>query len=195
MGFFDRFRRRHEPPPPRGSLWTRDAIVPVIKDAIFVARYETSLGNYLLKRHLCSDLWVLYAADMPAGLEFLEREDALRFGLDPDAMHTAAIENLRTKLPQIERHGDLGAERILCGGKLEASLLLVDELWEEIAEDVSGELVAAVPAGPMLIFTGSAVPGGVERIRQAAEKASASGPLALSSTLLRWNGAGWDLWR
>lgn len=169
----------------------------MIADAMELARRESRAGRFFAKRQLCGDLFVLYGRghDADADPELLPRDAVGSLGLSEAELHEAAIENLREKLDPPERHAQNGIERLLCGGRHEASLLLFEELWEGVADDIAGEIVAAVPARAMLVFTGTAVPGGVERVRAIAEKAAETGPHPISSTLLRWTGSGWDVWR
>lgn len=177
--------------------WTREQVLPLIADAMDIARRESRAGRFFAKRQLCGDLFVLYGRGLDTGdePELLPRDAIGSLGVGPDELHQAAIGNLRETLDPPERHAQRGIERLLCGGRHEASLLLFDELWEGIAEDIAGEIVASVPARAMLVFTGTAVPGGVERVRAIAEKAVSTGPHPISSTLLRWTGGGWDVWR
>ena len=45
---------------------------------------------------------------------------------------------------------------LTAGGNYEATLILLPEVWESVAEMVSGQIVAAVPARDVLYFTGDA---------------------------------------
>ena len=118
----------------------------------------------------------------------------LALAMSASELHTLALANLEARLPGVQLHGDGGAELLACGGGFETSLLLFSETWEAIAEDLSGDVVACVPARDRVIFTGSAVPGGVERVRAAARKNVETHPEPVSATLLRWTGEGWAPW-
>jgi len=60
----------------------------------------------------------------------------------------AAVRNLtrRRARPQIKQAP--AAAMFVLDGNLESSLLLVDHLWEQIAPQLPGELIAAVPSRP-----------------------------------------------
>lgn len=189
MGLFDRFRRAAPPEVPRG---TRESLVPIVKDAVFVARSESLAGRRFCKRALVADLWVLYAPHGSGAVYYLGDEDVALLGILPEDLPALAAENLRLRLPPVQRHGMVGAERLTCGGRFESSLLLFDDLWESLSEEISGDVVACVPAGDGVLLTGTAVPGGVERLRIAAGRILAETADPISSTLLLWTGEKWE---
>ena len=190
MGFFDRFRKPAPPDAPLG----REAIVPIVLDAPAMARQESLAGKRLARRHLCADLWTVYANAAAVKAVYLTEEQMLALAISAADLHALALANLEAKLTGVQRHGDGGAELLACGGGFETSLLLFHETWEAIAEEISGDVVACVPARDRVIFTGSAVPGGVERLRAAAEKIMQTHAEPVSGTLLRWTGDGWEPW-
>lgn len=185
LGLFDRFRRKPEPHP-AGTPPTRENVVPVVKDAIFVARSQSLAGRRFCTRQICADIWALFAVygAGPGPVYYLEEEDMAILGMLPDEVLAIATENLRTRLPPVQRHGKVGAEMLTCGGRYESSLVLFDDLWESLQEEISGDIVACVPAGDRCFLTGTAVPGGVERMRTTAERALAETTNPVSATLL-----------
>jgi len=193
VSLFDRFKKP-SPAPPVNEPPSKDAIVPIVLDAPSMARQESLAGKRLARRHLCADLWTVYATTPPPKETWLTEERMLALAMSASELHALALANLEARLPGVQRHGDGGAELLACGGGFETSLLLFHETWEAIAEDISGDVVACVPARDRVIFTGSAVPGGVERVRAAAQKIVETHPEPVSATLLRWTGEGWDVW-
>lgn len=193
MGLFDRFRKK--PDAPIGTPPTRDNVVPIVKDAVFLARSESLAGRHFCKRQLAGDLWVLFAPYGTGAVRYLGDEDIAILGILPEQVVEIAAENLRQRLPPVQRHGKVGAEMLTCGGRFESSLLLFDDLWESLAEEISGEIVACAPAGDRLLLTGTAVPGGVERLRTAVERVLAETDDPVSATLLVRRGDTWELLR
>jgi uncharacterized protein YtpQ (UPF0354 family) len=104
-----------------------------------------------------------------------------------------AVANLRGVLPQIERHGDGSTYYMLtAGGDYEASLLLLDDLWQQQEPIVKGDLVAAVPARDVLLFTGSGFNVGLRELQAAVERVSMNGSYLISKTLLVRRDNAWE---
>lgn len=192
MGLFDRFRRTPRAPQPAPAVWTREGLVPVVKTWETIIRLEAKPGRPLSKRHLAADLWVLYARFAPALTDFLADGDEHLLDVKPNELFELALDNLRSRLPPVQRHGKVGAEMLTCGGTFEASLLLYEDLWESLAEEISGDLVACVPSRDTVLLTGTAIPGGVERLRSAAQRILGENAHPLSGSLLRRTGEGWE---
>jgi hypothetical protein len=193
VGFFDRFRRT--PPSPHSApvVWTRETVVPLVREWGGLSRLEKTAGRTLSKRHVAADLWVIFARYSPSLAEFLvDGEEDYLVGVKGEELYEVARDNLRTRMPPVQRHGKVGAEMLTCGGKFEASLLLFEDLWESIAGETSGDLVACVPSRDTVLLTGTAVPGGVERLRSAAQRILGENAHPLSGALLRWTGDGWE---
>lgn len=93
------------------------------------------------------------------------------------------------------RSGGTGPCLLLADGTYEASVLLVDKIWERLAPTVEGEIVAAVPARYALLFTGSGSEEGLSEIRKEARRIYAEAPYAISDTLLVRRGGSWQTWR
>jgi uncharacterized protein YtpQ (UPF0354 family) len=79
------------------------------------------------------------------------------------------------------------------GGNYEASLLLLEEIWEAQKQFVPGELVAAVPSREVLVFTGSESPEGIAAIRGSVERSFQAAGHLLSKTLLVWRNKAWHI--
>jgi len=184
----DALERAREPEP----SFDLGAVVPVVRSFELVEGMKSQGVPGLAAEHLVEDLWVLYAIDSPTGIRYSSWEDLLPpSGLAKDELRSAALENLRNLLPDIERHGDGPLFMISAGGNYEASLLLVHSIWESQSAAVPGDIVASVPTRDVLLFTGSDSAQGMEAIRQMTKK-SFDGPYAVSSSLLRWGGGEWS---
>lgn len=82
-------------------------------------------------------------------------------------------------------------------GDLEASLLLADIVWEQLAPQIRGDLIAAVPARDALAVTGTGVAGGIEVLQRAVSRVwdapHANRKLLLTRSLLMRQGTTWQL--
>jgi len=81
---------------------------------------------------------------------------------------------------------------ILADGNYESSLLLADKLWDGQASLVEGEIVAAVPARDVLMFTGSGSPDGLRRLRQGVDATYKQASHQISKTLLVRRKGRWE---
>ena len=118
------------------------------------------------------DLVVVYAEDSPSSIRYLRPGDLTAVGVKSDQLRALAVSNLRKLLPKTEiRPGPL-VSMILAGGDYEASLLLFDDLWTGGKIAVDADVVVAIPARDILLFTGSKNRAGIARLCELASKAA-----------------------
>jgi uncharacterized protein YtpQ (UPF0354 family) len=141
--------------------------------------------------HLVADLLVLYGFDLPRFFSLLTPHDCGKLGLPKNELRALAIANLRRRLPRVECVGKFPAFMLRVGGNYEASLLLLEEVWETQKQLVCGDLVAAVPSREVLVFTGCGSPDGIAAIRGSIERTFQHASHLLSKTLLLWRGKEW----
>lgn len=114
---------------------------------------------------LCGDLLVTYAFDLPdsfimATVTLLESAGIAR----RDAPRVAR-ENLASILPRVSFQTNDGYGMAMTGGELEASLLVLDGLWQVVQEDIGGELLVTVPRRNRLLMCDSAHGHAVDALR------------------------------
>lgn len=171
-------------------------IIPVIKDRIYLQQVIELTGqqeNLPLHEPLVADYLVFYAADTEYSTAYPPESELRAAGIDTHNLRERAIENLRDRLPDIELHGAGPAYMITAGGDYEASLLLLDDVWDQLADEVEGELVAVAIARDFLLFTGSESPDGLQFLRDKAKELheSESSYLISQTLLVRKNGS-WE---
>ena len=145
-----------------------EQIVPMVKNRAFrdesarqISALQQRTGKSTEKilpvsEVLAEDLYVYYAFDLPDSFRYLLEEDVKRLGLSPRELRNKAVENLTRMLGaslKVEQRGSLFF--ISFDGNFEASLLLVDALWDKKNFSVQGDLVAYVLARDVLLVTGS----------------------------------------
>jgi uncharacterized protein YtpQ (UPF0354 family) len=177
----------------RGKKRRRDRVVPLIKDDSFFEQIDP--GFRPAAERLVADLSIVYAFDRPRSLDIMTEAERVALGVPAGELRALAVKNLRRLVPEIRHHESGSGYVLLAGGNFEASLLLLDDLWIKLSADVSGDLVACAPARDMILYTGSATPGGVEDLRELASRVITEGGYSLSATLLRWTGLGWEPYR
>lgn len=171
--------------PARASEPGLEGVVPLVKDERFIR--EAGRMVAVKAEPLAADLWVVYAQDSPDRFQFLPAD----FEVDLEELRQRALENLRALLPPVEMHGGGPVFMLTAGGNFEASLLLLDALWDELAGHVEGEPVVAVPSRDVLILTGSASPEGIAQARELVARVTATGSHLVSATLLVRRAGAW----
>jgi len=146
----------------------------------------------LVTRPLAADLQVLYACDEEDGAAPVAESKLAMLAVDAAELHERALENLARLLDDVTLEPAGPIWILACGGRHEASALLLDRFWREVAPRVAGDLVAGCPANDVLLFTGTGVRYGVETLRSVVEKTYAEGGCTISTQLLRWTAAGWQ---
>ena len=168
-------------------------IVAMVKDSQYVGTFEPKFEK--VTEHLCGDLWIVYAQDLPDRMLTIKRETLNPVGIDVAALRKLALENLHRIMPAAEQHGDGPWFLLTAGGDYTASLLLFDGLWEDIADTVDGDVVAVAPARDVLLYTGSNSREGLKAIRERAANIVATGNYVVSDTLFVRAGGRWEVFK
>ena len=174
-----------QPPAPGRA----DQIVPLVRAAPVTPEQMTE--------PLAGGLRVTYAFNHPTHFEPVRPADLARLELEPKRLREVALANLRRELPPFERRGHSGMWMLVnpaTGGHYEASLLLLDEVWEQLAQAVSGELVAAVPAKDLLFVSGTGEAAALTRFKEISARAFGEVDGPLSGELLVRRGGNWHVW-
>lgn len=166
-------------------------IVALIKDSEYVETLHET-GNSVLE-HMCGDLWIVYAVDKPESMSSLARTEMIAAGIAQENLRNLALENLRRIMPSAEQHGDGPWYGLFAGGDYTASLLLFDNVWEQVADSIEGDIVAVVPARDTLLFTGSESPEGLKMIKEQATHVVATGNYVVSDTLIVRKDGRWEV--
>jgi uncharacterized protein YtpQ (UPF0354 family) len=168
----------------------RTRIVPVLKDRAWLEETRQTMlsrGAKEAPEHVSEDfsaeLIVLYAEDSPTSIRYLGPKDLEQVKVKKTELRALACENLQRLLPKIERRGTNGVYMLTAGGDYEASLLLLDAMWNAGELDVKGDVVVAIPARGLLLVTGSQHPQGIKTIQQMAKEAATRAPYRLTEKL------------
>lgn len=153
-----------------------------------------------IERHLVADLSVAYAFDQLQCFTMVARRDLIRLGLDEQAIHRVALANLSDRMekmqPEFAKLSN-GVFVISCGGDFEATMLLLDPVWEQAAEIVRGAmllrgpLVVSVPSRNMVAFTPAENRSGLEFMRSKAAEILEHDDHALTRHFLTREHKGW----
>jgi uncharacterized protein YtpQ (UPF0354 family) len=160
----------------------REQVIPIVKDSGYMSMFKPEDKPQC--EHLCGDLWLVYAEDLPDKISSLNRERVREAGIAESEIRELARNNLRRIIPNVEHHGDGPWFLLSAGSDYTASLLLLDEIWNELAESVEGEIVATAPARDVVLYTGSQSREGLAAIREQAAHVVQTGNYVISTTLV-----------
>ena len=168
----------------------RSRIVPVIKDAPWLEETRQAMltrGAKETPEHVweefCPGLILVYAEDSPKNIRYLRPEDLETAKIERAELRKLASENLERLLPKIELRGTNGLYMITAGGDYEASLLVLDSIWNGGEMEVKGDVVVAIPTRDLLLVTGSADTKGIAEVREMVKQAIAEGSYRLTEKL------------
>lgn len=149
------------------------------------AEFLELAGQLPVVRPLAPGLVVTYLYDEGEVYSYVQRHHVQALNTSAEALHELAVINLG-------RHAD-GALKIfhheavhglMLDGQFEASLLLVDEIWDGPAKAFTPNgVVAAVPSRGVLLFCDRASAQGIAELRQHLAKGQAADAIEISAAL------------
>jgi uncharacterized protein YtpQ (UPF0354 family) len=147
--------------------------------------------------NLHNGLLATYVVDQGDHFSFVQQRDLLDSGMTRAELHQRAIENLTDFFNARESplHIVGGAFALVCGGNFEASMILVDALWDEtLAHLAPNGFAAAIPNRDILAFCDVKSAVGLEKLRQVVRRLDGSDDHPITPTLYRRDSVA-RLWR
>jgi uncharacterized protein YtpQ (UPF0354 family) len=145
-------------------------------------------------RQFTKGLIIAYIVDAGNSYTYIQNRHLLTDGLDLDQLHALAINNLidlaDRRSVRIQAYQNIFA--VFMGGDFEASLLLIDHLWESVFRRyVKGEYAVAIPARDVLAFCDSASAMGISELHQLIGRIMPGGDHLLSPRILLRRSGTW----
>jgi uncharacterized protein YtpQ (UPF0354 family) len=172
-------------------------IIPLIKAVVGDAEgsvMKLPPDQVPILRPLVGELLVAYVRDEENNFVFLNRSDLGALGMSEVELHNLALENLPRRMPTIQVHGAYPEFMITCGGNLEATALLRDDLWDQLAAQLKGTPLAASPARDLLFVTDSASEGWREFFRRLIARDLPDKTHILSRQIMERRNGAWHLY-
>lgn len=143
-------------------------------------------ADAIVVRSWTADLAVAYVIEESDALCFVRWRDLV--GLDVDDLHDVAVANLRERAAtHLLFRADGPIVGVFLDGKLDASVLLLDEPWERhVANDLPAPIVAVAAARDVLALTSASSTEGIAELRAIADRGQ------LSRELLVRQQGGWQ---
>jgi uncharacterized protein YtpQ (UPF0354 family) len=180
---------------------SKEAVRIVVRTKAYVAASQAAMPKdppKLQPRALAGDLVMLPAIDMPRTIKLLDEKDNVALGLSADEVFNLGLANLRKHLKQlmsvakVTQAGQIG---YLSDDAYHSSRLALFESWAPLAKAHGGKLIVAAPATDTVIYIGDDSSIATEAFRLVAKNVSTRAPTPLSTELLRWTPARWEVVR
>jgi uncharacterized protein YtpQ (UPF0354 family) len=114
-------------------------------------------------------LAVVYLDGPQYGKRLISYQDLERVGWTRQMLRRSGVAELDRRREAIRIHGQPPALMLSFAG-LESSLLLANQIWDDLETVVPGNIVVGVPARDVVIVTGSRSPSGLARVRRAVDR-------------------------
>ena len=127
-------------------------------------------GELLPVQLFSHEMAVFYAYDDGSNFTYVTnamREDS---GLSVDELHDLALANLAQRFRDMEMHQGGGMLVLTGDSNFEASMILVDTIWDQLAHHFPNGAVAALPARDMLGLADAQDDSAVAGLRATAQK-------------------------
>jgi hypothetical protein len=159
-------------------------------------RVELSGADAPVLRPLADGLLVAYVVDQGDHFEFVQHRHLEADGCSEEELHAVAVANLARQASgslQVARNSEVFA--VLMGGNFEASLMVLDDVWENgFRQFVTGEYVVACPARDLLGFCDATSAAGLRELLAVSAMARSDDiDHPLSDRLYRRVGGHWQL--
>lgn len=119
---------------------------------------------------LCGELIVTYAFDLPDSFMMATPKLVESVAVSATELPGIARANLERALPQPKFFAKDGCKVAVTGDDLEATLLLVDGLWDAMASQVRGDILVSAPRRDRILMCDSADPNAVATLREQAQQ-------------------------
>jgi uncharacterized protein YtpQ (UPF0354 family) len=166
-------------------------IVPVIRTNDYTQGITEKMEMY--SEPFVSDLVVMYAIDTPESIRTMAAEKVRALNIEPAKLRKLAIDNLLRKFPEQKVQMGTNFSMLTIGGDYEASFLLCDYFWKDMAKRFGKCLVVGVPNRDILIFAAESNRKGVEQIRKLTKDGFAKNAYPISEKLLLYDG-NWQIY-
>jgi uncharacterized protein YtpQ (UPF0354 family) len=146
---------------------------------------QLSADEWFVMRPFVGPLIVTYVVDTGDAYDLLQQRHLTKDGIDRDAVHGIGLNNLARLASERARVRPFkNVFAITMGGDFEASLMLLDPLWDEFFRRfVQGDYAVAAPARDILTFCDAASTAGVAELRELVRRVFPDGDHLLSEHL------------
>lgn len=168
-------------------------VLPVIRDATFLESLPTSPSTEesTIVDSLTDDLRVLYVLDLPNRYRYLQASDLEGLGVARERLTQLAQDNLSALAVDLQVQAVGPVYLLTLDGNYESSVLLLDSVWDQIAQQLAAEPVVAIPARDLVLFASPHDSAVLASLREMAAKYERESGYAISASLLQRAAGSW----
>lgn len=145
----------------------RAKILPVIASLDQLSRHPE---EHVAAQPFVNDTYILYVLDLSGASVPVTIEQLVRWGIEMEAIDTIARKNLAAFQPELELklfNGDAGAAALFnVGDGYDASRLLLDQLHGQLAPELGGDFLVAIPTRDVFLAFPTGPDPFVDRLRE-----------------------------
>jgi len=165
--------KKNAPPEPALPALRADRLQPRIRHVDFLKALQAAgvpPGQQPAHSPLCGELIVTYAFDLPDSFMMATPALVEQAGVAHAELPRIARANLERAMPQPRFFAKDGCGLAVTGQDLEAAMLLVDRVWNDMAPNFRGEIVAAAPRRDRILMCDSANTASLAALREQARE-------------------------
>jgi uncharacterized protein YtpQ (UPF0354 family) len=137
-------------------------------------------------RQYSDGLCICYVVDDGKSYHYVQQRHLTQDGISEDELHAIGLRNLIGVVSKrdlrVQPYQSIFA--VMMGGDFEASLILLDQIWEQhFRQFVTGEYAISIPARDVLAFCDTSSEQGVRELHQLVDRITPNGDHLISSQL------------
>jgi uncharacterized protein YtpQ (UPF0354 family) len=177
-----------------------DKIVPLVRGERFIQALggnRPAAKNNLFYDKLFGDLYIVYAVDDPLMIKVLTQDYLVNYAkTQRELLRAISLRNLERMLARkITLRADGPIYIVTVGGNYEPSLILLDNLVQNLAGRVKGKLVVALPTHDSLFICGDETPGALAKLKEVTDRALVKSKLPISDKLYVLDQGHWKVFQ
>jgi uncharacterized protein YtpQ (UPF0354 family) len=143
-------------------------------------------------RDLKNGLLVMYLVDKADRFEYVQGRHLREAGVDRASLDLIAMENLRRfARGRLRLQSAENTRAVFLDGNFEASILLLDDVWDGWTYLTPNGVIVAVPARDILVFADARCDAGIADLRKLVARVTAGGDHLIATSLYRREGVEW----
>ncbi len=171
----------------------------VVRTTAYIKNAQTALGAdgpKVQSKPFVEGLVIVPVLDTPRAVRPLTNLDLTALKLSQDEAHELGLKNLQSNLkplPQVPKPAKPSEIAHISGNAFDSSRVLLHSQWASLAKDQGGTLIVALPATDVLLYISESTPTAIEALRLFSRGVISTAPNQLTTIILKYTSAGWEV--
>ncbi len=149
-----------------------------------------------ITKNICGDLVCFYVLDNQNGYEYIQENHLKSVNINAEQLHEIAMSNYQRLISkQMRNQNNDDAIWFFVDGNLEACLILVDEIWDQVYIFLKEDVVVCVPARDIIFATGASKTNVISDFSEKAREILNSGDHPLSKNWFIRKNNRWEIFK